>query len=247
MFWKTNHSGGGLLLELCFDRRGFALQVGVGAFPFGGLVSLLSHMNLYFAFVLRFRVTTMVIRSFRFNIYLLLAAALIAAAGCETIASKSKKQIATLRVHLEAPNDPSDMTEKVSVLRASSITVKIEKTPFLNETHVALASIIGNEDEFIVSIQLNQQGQRLLEQYSSTNPQRRLAIRSQFRQGTNVFDRWLAAPLVMRRISDGVISFSPDADHAETGIFVEGLNNAAEVPKSKKPKFSDVDFDGGPK
>ena len=205
----------------------------------------------------------MVIRSFRFNIYLLLAAALIAAAGCETIASKSKKQIATLRVHLElllnhglrgdlrvhleAPNDPSDMTEKVSVLRASPITVKIEKTPFLNETHVALASIIGNEDEFIVSIQLNQQGQRLLEQYSSTNPQRRLAIRSQFRQGTNVFDRWLAAPLVMRRISDGVISFSPDADHAETGIFVEGLNNAAEVPKSKKPKFSDVDFDGGPK
>ena len=181
----------------------------------------------------------MVIRPSRFNIYLLLATALLTLAGCETLSSKSKKQIATLRVHLESPNDPSDLTEKVSVLRASPITVKIEKAPFLNETHVALASIIGNEDEFIVSIQFNQQGQHLLEQYSSTNPQRRFAIRSQFRQGTNVFDRWLAAPLVMRRISDGVLSFSPDANREEADIFVEGLNNAAEVPKPKKKKADD--------
>lgn len=187
----------------------------------------------------------MVIRPSRFNIYLLLAAALITVAGCETFSSKSKKQIATLRVHLEAPHDPSELTERISVLRASPISVKIEKAPFLNETHVALASLIGNEEEFIVSIQFNQQGQRLLEQYSSTNPQRRFAIRSQFRQGTNVFDRWLAAPLIMRRISDGVLSFSPDADRVETDIFVEGLNNAAEVPKPKKKKAGDKAIDGG--
>ena len=181
----------------------------------------------------------MVIRPSRFNIYLLLAAALITLVGCKTFSSKSKKQIATLRVHLEAPHDPSEMTERVSVLRASPISVKIEKTPFLNETHVALASVIEANEEFIVSIQLNQQGQRLLEQYSSNNPQRRFAIRSQFRQGTNVFDRWLAAPLITRRISDGVLSFSPDADREETGIFVEGLNNAAEFPKPKKKKAAD--------
>ncbi len=204
-------------------------------------------MSLYFAYVLRFCVTTMVIRPSRFNIYLLLAAALITAVGCKTFSSKSKKQIATLRVHLEAPHDPSELTEKVSVLRSSPISVKIEKTPFLNETHVTLASVIEANEEFIVSIQLNQQGQRLLEQYSSNNPQRRFAIRSQFRQGTNVFDRWLAAPLITRRISDGILSFSPDADREETGIFVEGLNNSAEVPKPKKPKFSDEDFDGGKK
>ena len=129
--------------------------------------------------------------------------------------------------------------------RQSPIAVKIEKTPFLNETHVALASIIGNDEEFIVSIQLNPEGQHLLEQYSSTNPQRRFAIRSQFRQGTNVFDRWLAAPLIMRRISDGVLAFSPDADRVEADIFVEGLNNAAEVPKPKKKKADDKAKDGG--
>lgn len=187
----------------------------------------------------------MVIRPSRFNIYLLLTAALVAVVGCETLSSKSEKQIATLRVHLEAPNDPSDMTEKVSVLRASPITVKIEKTSFLNETDIGAAKVIESGDEFILSIQFNQQGQRLLEQYSSANPQRRFAIRSQFRQGTNVFDRWLAAPLVMRRISDGVLSFSPDADREEADIIVKGWNKAAGVKEPKKKKAGDDAKDGG--
>ncbi len=187
----------------------------------------------------------MVIRPSRFNIYLLLATALLVAVGCETVASKSKNQIATLRVHLEAPNHPSDMTEKVSVLRASPITVKIEKTAFLNETDIASAKVIESGDEFILSIQLNQMGQRLLEQYSSANPQRRFAIRSQFRQGTNVFDRWLAAPLITRRVSDGVLSFSADADREEADIIVKGWNKAAGFKEPKKPKAADKAKDGG--
>ncbi len=202
-------------------------------------------MSLYFAYVLRFRVTTMVIRSSRFNIYLLLAAALVAVVGCETVSSKSKNQIATLRVHLEAPHDPSGMTEKVSVLRASPISVTIEKTAFLNETDIAATTVIASGDEFILSIQLNQQGQRLLEQYSSANPQRRFAIRSQFRQGTNVFDRWLAAPLITRRISDGTLSFSPDADREEADIIVKGWNKAAGVKEPKKKKADNKPEDGG--
>lgn len=187
----------------------------------------------------------MVIRPARFNIYLLLAAAWMVAVGCETVASQSKKQVATLRVHLEAPNDPSGMTEKVSVLRSSPISVTIEKTPFLNETDIGEAKVIESGDEFILFIQLNQQGQRLLEQYSSANPQRRLAIRSQFRQGTNVFDRWLAAPLVTRRISDGVLSFTADSDREEAEIIVKGWNKAAGFKEPKKGKADTTDKDGG--
>ena len=241
-------SGGLLLnLDLCFNSRGFALHIGVGAFSFGGLVSLLSHISLYFAFVLRFRVTTMVIRPPRFNIYLLLAAALVVGGGCESFPSKSKNQIATLRVHLEAPNNPSDMTEKVSVIRTSPISVTIEKTPFLNETDISAAKVVESGDEFKLSIQLNQQGQHLLEQYSSTNPQRRFAIRSQFRQGTNVFDRWLAAPLIMRRISDGNLSFSPDADREEADTIVKGWNKAAGFKEPKKKKAPENVKNGGTK
>ena len=187
----------------------------------------------------------MVIRPSRFNIYLLLATALVALVGCKTFSSKSKKQIATLRVHLEAPHDPSGMTERVSVLRASPISVNIEKSPFLSETDIGAAKVVENGDEFILSIQLNQQGQRLLEQYSSANPQRRFAIRSQFRQGTNVFDRWLAAPLVMRRISNGILSFSPDANREEAEIIVKGWNKAAGAPDPKKQEEADKTKDGG--
>lgn len=187
----------------------------------------------------------MVIRPSRFNIYLLLTAALVAVVGCESLATKQKNQIATLRVHLEAPRDPSGMTEKISVLRSSPMALTIEKTAFLNETDIASTKVIESGDEFILSIQLNQQGQRMLEQYSSTNPQRRFAIRSQFRQGTNVFDRWLAAPLVMRRISDGVLAFSPDADRDEAEIIVKGWNKAAGVKEPKKKKNEDTAKDGG--
>lgn len=178
----------------------------------------------------------MVIRPSRFNIYLLLAVALGVVAGCSSAASREKKQIATLRVHMEAPHDPSSLTETVSLLRAAPVSIKIESQPFLTEGDLAVAKIIAGKDEFVLRLQLNQQGQRLLEQYSSANPQRRLAIRSQFRQGTNVFDRWLAAPLVLGRISDGVLVFSPDADRGESEALVRGLNNAAGYIPPKEVK-----------
>jgi preprotein translocase subunit SecD len=192
----------------------------------------------------------MVIRALRFNIYLLLIAVLVLSNGCGTFSSKNKIHVATLRVHLESPRDPSGMTETISLLRNAPVQITIEKNPFLNEAHIEQARVLEAGDEFILSIKLNQQGQRLLEQYTSTNPQRRLAIRSQFRIGEQVYDRWLAAPLVTRRISEGVLNFSPDADRAETDELVKGLNKAADFKEPKPPKVKKVEAkttDGGVK
>ena len=189
----------------------------------------------------------MVIRPSRFNIYLLLAVVLIVVVGCSTLSSRSKKQIATLRVHLESPHNPSGMTEVVSVIRASPMSINIESQPFLTESDLTAAKLIAGNEEFFLQLQLNQQGQRLLEQYSSANPQRRIVIRSQFRLGTNVFDRWLAAPLVTRRISDGIIAFSPDADREEAEALVAGLNKAAEYEPPKADKVKTDKASGGKK
>jgi len=52
----------------------------------------------------------------------------------------------------------------------------------------------------------------------------------------------LAAPLIQRRISDGVLSFTPDATRADTDEIALGLNNEAvkhgklEKTKSKSMK-----------
>jgi murein DD-endopeptidase MepM/ murein hydrolase activator NlpD len=134
-------SGGGRL-ALGFNCGLFALHVGVGAFPFDGLISLLSHISLYFAYVFRFCVVTMVIRPSRFNLYLLVAAtALLAATGCQSAKTKEEKQKATLRIHLETNPLPSGQSEVVNVLRAAPILVSIEKRPFLSEANIADALV----------------------------------------------------------------------------------------------------------
>lgn len=185
----------------------------------------------------------MVIRLVRFNLKLLLSASLVALLGCQSPEARQAKQPATLRVHLETNPNPPGQSDRVLVLRDAPIAINIEKSPFLNEAHVASARVLDTAEGFIVSIQFDRQGQWLLEQYSAANSNRRFAIRTQFRQNTNAFDRWIAAPLITHRITDGVLNFTPDADRAEAEIFVQGWNNVAGYkPKDQeaKPKFSEV-------
>ena len=45
--------------------------------------------------------------------------------------------------------------------------------------------------------------------------------------------RWLAAPLITKRISDGVFIFTPDASKEETERIVNGLKNV--IKQLQKP------------
>jgi len=176
----------------------------------------------------------MVIRPLRFNIYLLLTAALMPLLGCQTAEKKAEQQMATLRIHLETNPLLAEQSEVVSVIRSAPMLVCVEKYPFLNESHLAAARVVDNPDGFTVFLQFNHQGQRLLEQYSSANSRRRFAIRTQFRQSTNAFDRWIAAPLITGRIPDGILGFTPDANRAEAEAMVLGWNNVANLNEPKK-------------
>jgi len=72
----------------------------------------------------------------------------------------------------------------------------------------------------------------LLEQRSVDSRGQRFAIFCQF--GPDLKEsRWLAAPIVARRITDGVLVFTPDATRAEAEEIVLGLNNIARVVKKK--------------
>jgi hypothetical protein len=76
-----------------------------------------------------------------------------------------------------------------------------------------------------------------LEQFTAGNPGKHLVIFGQW--GKTVADgRWLAAPLITRRIPDGVLAFTPDASRAEADQLVLGLN-----PKAKKHKKTSADPD----
>ena len=170
----------------------------------------------------------MVIRPLRFNIYLLLCGLLVALTGCQTAESKRKQQLATVRIHLESSVEMSGLTEVVYVSRAAPMAVNLVKTPFLNESMISSASLVDEHGGFSLKLQFNNIGRTILEQYSGNYQGQRFAIRSQFGEEPNAVDRWIGAPRISRRITDGVLIFTPDTDRAGAEQIVLGLNNHAQ-------------------
>jgi len=170
----------------------------------------------------------------QFNLILLLGVAL-ALAGCQWFKPNPKKAKATLRLHLESNPQLFERTIKVKVVRAAPMELTVEKFPFLSEVQLESARVIDQPGGYLLSIKFNDQGSRLLEQYSALNSYRRFAIRAQFRQDTNVFDRWLAAPVIQGRITDGTITFTPDAERTECDDLIRGWNNTLGIKTPAKP------------
>ena len=169
----------------------------------------------------------MVSRSSRFNLYLLLLIALVSFTGCQSPEAKRKQQLARARVYLEVPVNRPGQAQQVSVLRAAPMNLIVEKDPFLNESHVATAQIVDTPGGFVLSLRMNHKGAFLLEQYTASHNNRRMAIRCQWGVPPNVQDRFVAAPLITRRIPDGTLTFTPDASREETEEIVIGVINYA--------------------
>lgn len=176
----------------------------------------------------------MVIRLLRFNSYLLSAALVLTLAGCETTKSKAQKQTAMLRIHVEVPRDELGQSIPATISRTAPMTIHVNRSPFLQESQLTQASIVESHGGFSIALQFDQRGTWLLEQYTAMNPGRHLAIAAQF--GEKLAEtRWLAAPLINRRVSGGALIFSPDASREEAEAIARGLNNVA-VKSGNQPK-----------
>jgi hypothetical protein len=159
-------------------------------------------------------------RSLWFNSYLVLVVGLIGglAAGC---ASTGKKKLSSLSLHLEANPDGSPRTQSVIIGRAQPFTLGIESAPFLTEYHLVDASVVDVMGNHQIMLQFDRQGSWLLEQYSVAGKSKQFAVFCQFPE-----PRWLAAPVFTKRISDGMLVFTPDATREEAERIVKGLNLA---------------------
>jgi hypothetical protein len=180
----------------------------------------------------------MIIRRSGFNIYLLPLLLSLLMAGCRTEEGKIRHQYSAFTVHLETRSDQKDSTKLISVLRSAPMLLNIEKEPFLNESMVKSAKVMDvPQGGFVLQIELTKSASLTLEQYSARSLGKRFAIYGEFGQQTarNVFphSRWLAAPVIDRRISNGTLVFTPDADRKEAEDFALGLNNLARVRKSR--------------
>jgi len=182
----------------------------------------------------------------RFNGYLLpgLTLALALACGCRSPEGKQEAALSTLQVFLEVNGDASNRSKPVPIYRDNPVMVNVESQPFLTEADVSEARVIEAVGGFAIRIQLARRGVWLLEQYTVANRGKHLAILTQFPGPVAPEihqNRWLAAPLISGRISDGILLFTPDATREEAYQIVLGLNNAAKknktAPDTKSSKW----------
>jgi len=171
-------------------------------------------------------------RLIRFNIYLLLLLLGVLNSGCASHPSEPKapkKGYGVLRLHLEVNPDGTDKNGVVTVGRQSPFQINVNKLPFIDENQLSKASL--TEDGmggFALRIQLNRQGTWLLEQYTVANKGRRIGVFAELEDF-----RWIAAPLITKRISDGAFTFSPDLSREEADQLVLGLNKTIKKLRSR--------------
>ena len=169
----------------------------------------------------------MKIRFSRFNTYLALTAMMIFLApmwsGCETGYSEKRAE-ASLRFHLETPLDGTERTVPISIGRSAPFAMGVETRSFLTEFNIEKAAVVESPGGFSLSIQFDREGGWILDQYSTAHKTRRVAIAAEF--GGEL--RWIGAPIMHDRISNGLFVFTPDATREESEKIARGLNVVAE-------------------
>ena len=165
----------------------------------------------------------------RFNI--ILALLLLLSVGCKTSEEKKKaKEAAFLRFHVESNVDGTRHKFPIEVYRANPMIIGVEQNAALDEGFMDRVELV-TVDEFgnrAIKIFFNEQGIKRLDWLTSSFKGNRLAIEARWTE-----TRWIAAPLITKRITDGVFIFTPDASNEETERIVNGLNNV--IAQLKKP------------
>lgn len=154
----------------------------------------------------------------------------LAFCGCSSSAPSKDKIRATVRVHIEANADRSNRTTEVPIYRASPVLVNVEANPVVSEMMVSEARVVDTVGGFALRIAFNQEGRLLLEQATAENRGRHYAVYCQFpslQDPTVTQGRWLAAPVITTRVTDGMLMFTPDATREEAYEIALGLNHVA--------------------
>jgi hypothetical protein len=174
----------------------------------------------------------MMIKFARINIYLCLALTVLFAAACSSPAEKKKKkeekETAFLDLHLEVNRDGSQDNEEIVINRSSPYTINVDKTGFVDSGDLDEAVVVDDLGGFLIRIKFNWRGTQLLDGVTSANHNRRIAVFARFPE-----TRWLASPVVHKRIADGVFTFTPDCSREEADRLVRGLNNVAKKVKKE--------------
>lgn len=155
------------------------------------------------------------------------AASLSASADSDLHLAKRKKDVKRFRVHVESKHDIPERSLVVELGKPNPVKFNAEKLPILNEVHVTKAALLDEIGGFKVQITFNTLGAKILESYTAAAAGRHLLIMTEIDGEA----RWLGAPLIRRRLGEGVLEFIPNASREDMERMVNGLNK--EVRKNK--------------
>lgn len=167
----------------------------------------------------------------RFNIYLCCALGFLLFTGCQTMGGKKdKKELTTIELHLEVNQDGASDNGPVPIGRDSLFQVNVDKAPFTDTANVIEAKLMDEVGGFVIQLKFDLTGLTILDMMTTSYRGKRIAV---FCKSDK--ERWLAAPIITKRIKDGIFRFTPDATREEAERIVKGLNNAIEqIKKSDK-------------
>jgi preprotein translocase subunit SecD len=165
----------------------------------------------------------------RFNIILTIL--LLLTVGCKSTEEKKKaKEASFLRFHIESNIDGTRHNSQVTIYRAAPMILGVEVNAALDEGFMDKVELVTVDEfgNYAIKVSFNEQGAKRLDYLTSSYKGRRLAIQARWTE-----TRWLAAPLITQRITNGNFIFTPDASREEAERIVAGLNNV--IAKLKKP------------
>jgi preprotein translocase subunit SecD len=165
----------------------------------------------------------------RFNIILTML--LLLTVGCKSTEEKKKaKEASFLRFHIESNIDGTRHNSQVTIYRAAPMILGVEVNAALDEGFMDKVELVTVDEfgNYAIKVSFNEQGAKRLDYLTSSYKGRRLAIQARWTE-----TRWLAAPLITQRITNGNFIFTPDASREEAERIVAGLNNV--IAKLKKP------------
>ena len=154
--------------------------------------------------------------------------------GCKT-SEKKDEELSTIRLHLEVNKDGTSRNTAVPIYRSNPTLVNVMADSFLDERDIKEAAVVETMGGYALMLQFDKHGTLVLDTETSSRKGSRIAIYAEFGP-----KRWLAAPLIKGRITDGVLTFTPDATREESERIARGLNNAARVMREKSsPMFQE--------
>ena len=162
---------------------------------------------------------------FALNTLLLATLALAPGPGCAARDPHGNKiKPAQLRLHLESYQDVSERLITVTLGRAAPFSFSVEKGPFLKDDQIVAAALAEGDGLYAIKIKLDHQGETILNQLSSANSGKRIAVWADFGEV-----RWIGSVRIEKRITNGELIFTPDTTREEAEKIVDGVNHLAKL------------------